>query len=121
LRITTYIAATLTTIAIINAPLSVQAEPTPQAGLDYLESLNSLIENSNQYQHTLTDVEKITDGIVVCEGLDAGWNIDELNNQIIRDRVSEGNPNNQAITEYQAAVSVSSLYHLCPNHKKQLQ
>jgi hypothetical protein len=114
-------AATLTTIAIINAPPSVQAEPISPAELHYLESLNSLIENSNQYQHTFTDVERVADGIAVCQGLDAGWNIDELNNQIIRNRVSEGNPNNQAITEYQVAVSVSSLYYLCPNHKKQLQ
>ena len=121
MRITTYIAATLITIAITNAPLSVQAEPISQTELDYLESLNSLIENSNQYQHTLTDAEKIADGVAVCEGLDAGWNIDELNNQILKNRVVEGNPHNQDMTEYQAAVSVSSLYHLCPNHKKQLQ
>jgi hypothetical protein len=117
---TTYIAATLITIAITNVPLSVQAEPISQAGLDYLDSLNSLIENSNQYQYALTDVEKIVDGVAVCEALDAGWDIDEFNHQILQNRVSEGNPNNQEITEYQAAVSVSSLYHLCPNHKKQL-
>jgi hypothetical protein len=89
---------------------------------EYLEFVNDLLESkNNNLRYALSDSDKVRQAHVVCETLDSGQTVANVNDSAVKFAVTLETNSQIEWSEYIGTVIVSGVYFYCPNYRYQIE